>query len=153
MTVGIDEPFIIGSAETLAELATLVNSGATYSGIPFAEAEYKVAADIDLSGIANWTPIGTQGDPFKGDFDGGNYVISNMTITSGGDYMGLFGVVDTDSTGNGGIIQNVVLENVEVSGGSYVGGLAGYFAGKEISSSYATGSVTGSGDSVGGLVG
>ncbi len=148
MTVGIDEPFIIGSAETLAELATLVNSGATYSGRLFAAAEYKVAADIDLSGIANWTPIGTQGDPFKGDFDGGNYVISNMTITGSSDYVGLFGFVDDNGT-----IQNVRLEDVNVSGGGFVGGLAGYFVGKEISSSYATGSVTGSGNSVGGLVG
>lgn len=49
------DPFQISNANQLAELATLVNAGET----PYNVANYVLINDIDLSGNANWTPIGS----------------------------------------------------------------------------------------------
>ena len=145
-TVRADQPFVIGSAERLEELAALVNSGATYGGNAFAEAQYKMVANIDLKNIASWTPIGTAVNPFNGTFDGNGYVISNMTI-SAGDTIGLFGIVHEN-----GVIQNVGVENVTVTGEFSVGAIVGNNNG-EIHNSYATGNVEVTESSVGGIVG
>ncbi|MCL2718229.1 MAG: hypothetical protein FWE14_05560 [Lachnospiraceae bacterium] len=79
---------------------------------------YRLIADIDLGNIA-WTPIGTNSSPFAGIFDGNGYTISNLNINrpSSND-VGLFGV-------NSGVILNAKLMNVTISGGNYVGSLAG----------------------------
>ncbi len=66
--------FTINTAEELAGLADIVNSG-TYA---FAGATITLTADLDLSGH-NWTSIG-QDPPFSGTFDGDGYTISNMTM-------------------------------------------------------------------------
>jgi len=117
---------------------------------------YALGADIDASATAGWNsgsgfaPIGVDGSPFTGNFDGLGHTISHLSITqsSAGD-IGLFG----DITGS---ISNVGLIDASVSGKTKVGTLAGLldFNGK-INNSYATdSSVTGSGGfSVGGLVG
>lgn len=47
----------------------------------FAKKTIRVMADIDLSGIANWSPIGCGKCHFMGTFDGNGKTISNMTIT------------------------------------------------------------------------
>lgn len=110
---------------------------------------YKLAADIDLSVnySAGWTPIGTDSAPFTGTFDGDNHTISNLTISSSGDYQGLFGYI------SGATIQNLNLTGVSVAGGSYVGALAGYSDSSTISSCSIAGTlITGNGH-VGGLLG
>lgn len=156
--IGVDEPFIIGSAEALAELSELILDHAEYGeDMNFAQAKYKLVADIDLSGIGNWIPIGkytgpTYTAPFEGHFDGNGHVIRNMTIQSMDDndiqiYAGLFGVM-----GENGTIENIVLENVNVDGREYLGGLVGYNMGT-INNVSVTGNVTGSSEYIGGLVG
>ena len=42
---------------------------------------FKISADLDMNG---WIlpPIGTKTNPFVGNFDGGNYTISNLTISN-----------------------------------------------------------------------
>jgi hypothetical protein len=89
-----------------------------------------------------------QGTKFSGIFDGNSHILSNLTIVASGgkDYVGLFGYV-----GAGGRINNLGLVNANLTGGSYVGGLAGKNIGS-ITSCYTTGSVSGGGR-VGGLVG
>ena len=111
------DPYKISSVADLQQLATDVNGGNNYSGKYF-----KVTADIDLSSISNFTPIGTEDNPFKGTFDGGGYKISNLKINmSEADEVGLFGEV------NGGTIKNVTLESASVTGCNYVGALVGFF--------------------------
>ncbi|MGB8227379.1 MAG: GLUG motif-containing protein, partial [Sedimentisphaerales bacterium] len=61
------------------------------------------------------------------------------------DYIGLFGCA-------GGKIRNLGIEDVNISGHSYIGGLAGINYGT-ITGCYATGKVTGTGNYVGGLAG
>jgi flagellin-like protein len=95
----------------------------------------------------NWNPIGSSasGYQFSGNFNGSGKTISNLSINKVGvDNIGLFGYLI-------GTISNTGLINVNVTGGSRAGGLAGYSAGT-ITNSYATGNVNGS-SRVGGLVG
>ena len=90
-----------------------------------------------------WDPIYLGRDTT---FEGGNYVISNLYIhrSDEGD-VGLFST-------NDGVIRNVRLTNVNVSGEYRVGGLAGNLQSGSISGSHVSGSVTGEG-AVGGVVG
>jgi hypothetical protein len=79
---------------------------------------YVLEADIDLAGI-DWTPIGDTDTPFAGTFDGQGHILSNLVVnTAGDDYAGLFGSLI-------GTVQGVTLVNPVVSGGAYVGALAG----------------------------
>ncbi|MEM0493130.1 MAG: GLUG motif-containing protein [Candidatus Thermoplasmatota archaeon] len=96
-----------------------------------------------------WRPIGDSNydNHFLGVFDGQGHVISNLFINrSSSDLVGLFGYA------YGGIVKDIGLVNVNVSGDWCVGGLVGYMYMGNISGCYATGSVSGS-EGVGGLVG
>lgn len=132
-------PVIIGSAKELISLAEEVNGGNTYEGRII-----KLSADINLAKI-NWVPIGTEENPFMGDFDGDGHLIKNLTVNMPDtDYAGLFGCVY-------GQIRNVRLSNCNVVGRDYVGALVGYSY-DNIRNSSVTGTVEGR-NSVGGLVG
>ncbi|PKL01617.1 MAG: hypothetical protein CVV56_01125 [Tenericutes bacterium HGW-Tenericutes-1] len=87
---------------------------------------YQLTADIDLNG-AEWNPIGTPTNPFKGWFDGDNHTISNYVITDKNDnYNGLFGVV----TGN---ILNLNIDDFSINYSTdfmtYAGGLVAHMTG------------------------
>jgi len=80
---------------------------------------YKLSASFALSDT--WTPIGTQSAPFTGTFDGNGKTISGLTISSSSSgYQGLFGCI-----GEKGVVENINLSNVSISGTSYTGGIAG----------------------------
>ena len=104
---------------------------------------FKQTANIDLTG-QKWTPF-----EFGGYFDGNGKTISNVTIDlSSTYYVGFFRKLLT-----GGELTGIKLENVNVKGNLYVGGLVGTaYTDTIISNSYASGSVSGS-SIVGGLVG
>ena len=106
---------------------------------------YDLSNDIDLTGVT-WTPIGNYVTGFAGIFDGQNHVVSNLTL-SGGNYIGLFGASIA-----GSIIKNIGVTNVSISGAGDVGGLIGRSF-STISNAYSTGTITATGDVVGGLVG
>jgi len=58
---------------------------------------YVQMANIDLSGYASWTPIGTDAARFSGTYDGNGFTISNLCINAiTTDYQGLFGVIHAD---------------------------------------------------------
>lgn len=52
---------------------------------------FQLNNNIDLSGYADWAPIGTSTTPFIGTFDGGGYTISGLRITTSTGYAGNFG--------------------------------------------------------------
>ena len=139
----------IQTPEELRFLATLVND----KHIDFSGKTITLNADIDLSGIKDWAPIGKDADhPFKGTFNGNEKVISGMTVA--GDYAnaGLFGVVD------GGTIQNVTVKDGKVTSaaaGANVGGIVGWLKSGGVYSCACTAEVSGSGQNavIGGLVG
>ena len=85
---------------------------------------------------------------FRAIFEGNGHTIANLFIDRDSDDVGLFG-----RTSYGSVIRHVGLIDVEVSGSSDVGGLAGTDNNSSIIGSYVTGMVSGTGDNVGGLVG
>ena len=105
-----------------------------------------LTADIDLTG-KEWTPIGDNDNRYTGTFDGGNYTITGLTVNQEGtNYVGLIGFIGSDGT-----VKNVKLENVNITGSYYVGGVVGYNSGS-VTACTASGSVSGS-YYVGGVVG
>ena len=106
-------------------------------------AHYRLAADIDLSGIT-WAAAVVPW--LDGSFDGNGHVIRNLHIRGGG-YLGLVGQLSSEAT-----ISNMGLDTVDIEGsGRSSGALAGVNRGS-ITASYTSGSVNGS-STVGGLVG
>ncbi|MBE8951555.1 MAG: hypothetical protein SR1Q7_00215 [Quinella sp. 1Q7] len=141
-----EKPYLISDVAGLQALADYVNGGGNTSNLNF-----KLTANINLDGV-DFAPIGNYDgdtpDSFEGTFDGADFKISNLSISSTGDYVGLFGFV-----GEGGTIKNVTLENATINGNSSVGGLVGYSNGGSVKDcSVIGGTVTGA-DKVGGLVG
>ena len=121
----------ISTAADLQVLSAYVNGEHNCSGMKF-----KQTADIDLSTVANFTPIGTfenkNGKVFRGEFDGGNKTISNLAIDGTEKFQGLFGCV-----GNGGKISNINVKNADItltyigSANSYAAAIVAYIAGTD----------------------
>ena len=119
-------PFQIGS---VLDLGTYAGSSSYWNNGQYAI----LTSDINLS-AANYTDavIAVEGAiPFKGNFNGNGYTISNLTITSTTSYIGLFGYVE-----EGASICNLTLANIDIdvysgsiNGGTstpmYIGGLCG----------------------------
>lgn len=124
-------------------------------------AHYKQISDIDASETANpsfneskgWSPIGIKNKEFKGSFNGQHYKIKNLFINRPQEsHIGFFGYIHS-----GAIITNISLENVDITGSQYTGGIVGYIEGEwdkisEISYSFVTGKIKGAG-STGGIAG
>lgn len=75
-------------------------------------------ADIDLSAIAKWTPMGNFSDQYYGCFDGNGYAIRGMTTISSY-YSGLFYY-------NYGTIKNLSVVDSYSEASWYASGIAGY---------------------------
>ena len=119
---------------------------------------YKLEADLDLSGIENFEPIGTKEKPFQAGFDGGGKTIKGLTINRPGeDHVGLFGYSTVDSyekcdgTMEEYSIKDLKLVDVKVRGKNYVGALIGY-GHFNVTNVEVSGSVAGK-KTVGGVVG
>ena len=88
-------------------------------------ASAELMADLDFSGYPptgpQFTPIGSDSNPFKGKFNGNGKTIKNLVIDSDSDYVGFFGYV-----GINGVVSDLSLENVTITGEKYVGGIAGW---------------------------
>ena len=103
-----------------------------------------LADNIDLTG-KDWTPIGTSfGNSYTGTFDGNGKTITGLTVTGSDRYTGLFGFIK-------GTVKNVVLTEINITSGTFVGGVAGWSFGGNIENCSVSGSVSGS--DVGGVVG
>ena len=122
---------------------------------------YELTADLDFdtdgSGGSNdgdtywnggdgWEPIGD--DPYQAVFEGNGHTIANLFIDRATqDDVGLFSEV-----GEFGLIRNLGLEAVDVTGRDYVGGFVGDGDKGLVDQSHVTGQVSGE-DVVGGLAG
>lgn len=141
------ETYYLTTSDDLVKLQDLVNSGVDTTNVTF-----ELMNDIDMKGVS-FRGIGTGGADgsddtkfFKGNFNGNEHVISNLTINTLEDYAGLFATV------YGGSIDSLGLENCDITGGT-VGGLVAMNTGN-ITNSYVTGKITSVGDekSAGGFV-
>ena len=149
------DPYIIGTAQQLANLAYEVNNGNNYAGEYF-----KMTADIELnSGVLQadgslgsgsyqtWTPIGNAYYTFNGIFDGDGHHVSGIFIDDPySEYLGLFG------RSKEGLIKNLGVEDSYIHGYDYLGGILGHSDRTSISNCYNAATVTGVFD-VGGIVG
>jgi len=103
-----------------------------------ATAGYEELASATANGGKGWEPIGTSDNQFTGIFDGQGFEIRDLCINRPDEsYAGLFGYV-----GGGGVIRDIGMMNVVVTGYDYVGILVGRNDGT-VSDSYCIGSVTG----------
>ena len=128
--------YTVDNEKGLKNLAKLVNNGAIDINIT-------LTADITLTG--EWTPIGTSfGNSYTGTFDGNGKTITGLTVTGSDRYTGLFGFIK-------GTVKNVVLTEINITSGTFVGGVAGWSFGGNIENCSVSGSVSGS--DVGGVVG
>jgi len=115
------------------------------------DASYVLGNDIAAGATDGWNdragfePVGPRTDPFTGTFDGKNHTITGLTIDRDAFDVGLFGHVD------GGTVENVTLDDVDVTGGDRVGALAGTASGK-VREVTVRGTVTGD-SGVGGALG
>ena len=111
---------------------------------------YILEEDIILNndGNPNWTPV----ENFTGILCGNGHSISNVTITDKGSssYFGFF-----SNTGNGSVVRDLVLKNINVtSNHERSGTLAGYVGtGSRIINCGASGTVTSTAKYTGGLLG
>jgi len=138
-----ESPYLIEDVDDLKLLAQKVNGGEAYAGKHF-----KLTADIDLEN-EEWTPIGIfdREAPFKGTFDGGRHQITNLKISNGGQYGGLFGYTE------GAVIKSCNVTG-EINGYNYTGGIVGYAdANTKILNCSFQGNVKGKGEGRGGIVG
>jgi hypothetical protein len=119
-------------------------------------ANYKQMNDIDLSGYANWVPIGyideTSSDSLLGNYDGSNFSITGLTINRPTtDNVGLFSNIGDYLCVSLYEIKNINIENANLTGLERVGALTGY-ANAKITNCKSSGVVNGFCE-VGGLIG
>jgi hypothetical protein len=132
------QPYLIANADDLLCLSRRTPDWSSY---------FILTADIDLNGLSFSTAMIAYGSSFTGIFNGNDHVIKNLTIMVN-NHVGLF-----YHLGHGSYVTDLALEDCDIQGNDYVGGLCGENYYGTITSCYSTGSVTGSGDYVGGLCG
>ncbi len=126
----IDDPYIVASAEELAEIATRVNDGTEGSGSIFPNGNqgyagqyFLLTEDLDLSGYTPWMPISIPGQKiFFGHFDGGNHTISRLTTdySTNSSNQGLFSVIGANAS-----VSNLSIIDSHVTGEVYTGAFVG----------------------------
>jgi filamentous hemagglutinin family protein len=132
-------------------LINLQNMNNNLSGNYALGTNINASATIAWNAGAGFVPIGSNAANFIGQFDGQNHIIDSLNIFLPlADSVGLFGYVNSF-----GMIQNVGLTNMTITGLTHVGGLIGYDAAGAVNNTYTTGSVTADAISsnVGGLIG
>jgi len=134
---GSGEPNNPYQIATVADWNDLMNTSSDWNK------NFILTADVNLRGVA-LTPISN----FTGVFDGNNHIICNAIINRPTtDSVGLFGFLN-----NLGQIRNLGVEDVNMTGHDFVGGLVGLSFGT-LTACRATGSVTGGEySSIGGLM-
>ena len=131
-----ENPYLIETAEQLNKVRNYLDK------------HFKQIDNIDLIAFDNWEPIGDEDNPFSGSLDGNNKIITNLKINKTDEnYLGLFNRISEES-----MIFNLGLQDVNISGNGYIGGITGRNYG-EIVNSYVTGDIEVSGDYVGGITG
>lgn len=153
---GVDETsaisagqYSISSAEELAKLARMTNSGLITGG------EFVLASDIDLSAYsagAGWTPIGTEANGFQANFNGNGHTITNLRINTNQKFFGLFGRINGADIKNVGLVNCNVINTGTDWNHAYIGTLVASTEAGTIENCFSTGIVNGS-VCVGGLIG
>ena len=155
-TVG--DPYLIANKSDLKYLSE--NSGEwtkhfkQTTDISFYSSDFEAGGDF-YNGGEGFTPIGNMTNVFDGSYGGSGFTIDGLYINNTSVFrVGFFGSLNTNAQ-----VFNLGLTSVDVTGDSYVGGLAGYssagYGSGFISQCYVTGNIQGTigADYIGGLVG
>ncbi|MBQ6262079.1 MAG: InlB B-repeat-containing protein [Clostridia bacterium] len=138
----------IYTVRNLADLRDKVNSG----NYDFSGTTVYLCADLDMSSVSDWTPIGTNSRAYRGTFDGQGHTVYNLKVSGNVGHAGLFGA------------SYALIKNLEVHGsvssssnltGSCVGGVLGVSLGGRVESCsfYGNVSSTGANTYSGGVLG
>ncbi|KXL54224.1 endo-1,4-beta-xylanase A precursor [Anaerotignum neopropionicum] len=169
--VGFDQPLFDGGDGSTDDPYEIASAAQLYAMRYDLEASYKLTDNIDLNDLVlnmgeghvynSWKPIGIltysndvdMSKVFSGIFDGDNYTISNVDVTTDGDMLAVGGIFACTT----GTIENLTLENVTVTGDETTmatGGVVGYAMDGTVSGVILTGTNTITGTNcVGGIVG
>ncbi len=119
------------------------------------DANYKLGQNINASKTNNWydekgfDSLGNDSQPFTGSIDGDGYTIEGITINRSSTSQ--IGLISTTNVAN---INNIRMQDTNITGQSDVGGLVGKNINSEISNSNVEGEIIGQGNlRVGGLIG
>lgn len=133
----------IGSEEEWLSFSEEIAAGKDYS-------DYMVVltADLDFAGYTI-EPAGSYENPFRGGFDGGGHTISNVSLISDENYVGLFSVAQYAE------IKNLVMNSCDIQSNDAIGtgGIVGLADNCEVTKCMFEGHVYGQEGSVGGIVG
>lgn len=139
-----NDPYRMSNPFDLMELGVRIFLQESHNGREYRASHYRQTADIDLSDLSAWAPIGAAmfGDDgtlvfdisFSGIYDGGEHKIVGLHYTHQDAFAdlrhyGLFGTVYGDGK-TGGIVKNVVLEKTVLrydndKSRSFCGGIVG----------------------------
>lgn len=123
-----ENPYLITKCEQLAKLAEEVNNGNSY-----ANKYFRLLANLNFNYL-EYLPIGSDGNPFSGFFDGNNKSVKYLLNSHSMDYIGLFGYTDK------AYIENLTVWH-SFGGEIYVGGIVGYAHSTTIHNCITAGSV------------
>ena len=168
------DPYIIKTAQDLANLAYMVNYGYSYEYIYFKldrsiDLNYGISVNAYSSNAKEWTSIGSSSYPFKGNFDGNNYTIDGLyngslfvyisegsvtNLTMGTGYIYSYNVSSIADYIYNTTISNCTNNGTIVSMSSgYSGGLVGKMENSEISNSSNYANVSSTNGAAGGIAG
>ncbi len=146
-----EQPNGDGSASTPWEIASFSNlkwmsSNSTVWNDHFVQTDDIVAYSTrDTLGIS---PIGSESNPFSGDYDGGGHTITGVVINKPNrEYVGLFAYAQNAN------LEDIHLVDADVTGYRKAGGLVGMCKNTDIHNCSTTGSVTVPHNYAGGLIG
>ena len=116
------DPYVIATTDDLDELANAVNNkGYDYEGYYLVLSD-DIAYDKDTEN--NYTPVSSSSTAFNGTFDGQGHTISGINLNKKTSYQGIFAYV-----GSKGTVQNVTLDNSQITTNSQTGGIVGQNSG------------------------
>lgn len=113
----------IKSEEALKLLAYEIVDTACINNDSLRSADVYLKRNLDMSLVKNMIPIGTDGNPFKGTFDGNGYRITNLQYTKS-----MQEIVDASNSSlsdyltNGGLfgtIENATIKNLEIKDANF----------------------------------
>lgn len=121
-----DNPYLICSGAALTYLSMQVNNGNHYT-----DAYFRITKNLDMNNLS-FIPIGIDRDKeFRGHFDGGGHIISNLNIESPTlERIGLFSVLNWNDPNILSTISNLGIKNANVAGRISTSGVVGGIVGE-----------------------
>lgn len=116
----------ISSSNDLKEFSEAVNNGVDCKG-----STIQLKSNIDMSGVDDFKPIGTNEHPFRGTFEGHGHTIRNLVISTDTKYSGFFGNTFDATVKNIFFDESCSVESDYSMGYGCLGGVIGYCGAEE----------------------